>query len=67
MNPFLNINIKQLSVIDSFWYFTNSKDDDEGDIKSLNEEQVFLPEVGWSYYDHGYFNRTNFDNCKTIG
>ena len=32
----------------------------------MNKEQVFLPEVGWTYFDHGYFNRTNFDNCKTI-
>ena len=52
--------------IDGYWIFTNKKDDDEGDIKSLKKDQLFLPEVGWAYYDHGYFNRTNFDNCKTI-
>ena len=52
---------------DKSWHFTNSKDADDGNIKSVSKEEVFLPEIGWTYYDPGYFNRTNFDNCKTIG
>ena len=27
-------------IIDGFWYFTNGKDDDDGDIKSLNKGRV---------------------------
>merc|ERR1712048_1362768 len=50
-----------------FWYFTEKKDADDGQVKSLSKEAIFLPEVGWTYYDAGYFNRTNFDNCRTIG
>ena len=53
-------------VLDGFWYFTNGKDEDDGDIKSVSQEELFVPEVGWRYYDHGYFERTNFDNCRTI-
>ena len=43
------------------------KDADEGDVKSLGKEEIFLPEIGWTYYNQEYFTKNDFDNCKTIG
>ena len=47
------------------WYITNVIDAEEGDLKSGQKDEVILPEIGWEFKDHSYFDN-DFDNCKTI-
>ena len=47
------------------WYITNDIDAEEGDLKSGQKGEVFVPEIGWEFFDHSYFDN-DFDNCKTI-
>ena len=47
------------------WYITNDIDDEEGDLKSGQKGEVFVPEISWEFFDHTYFDN-DFDNCKTI-
>ena len=34
-------------------------------MKSGQKDEVFVPEIGWEFKDHSYFDN-DFDNCKTI-
>ena len=48
------------------WYITRDINAEEGDIRSEVKEAPFVPGLGWTFYDHGYFENNDFSNCKTI-
>ena len=50
---------------DDTWYITNDIDAEEGDLKSGQKDEVFVPDLGWKFLDHSYFDN-DFDNCKTV-
>ena len=47
------------------WYITNDIHAEEGDLKSGQKDEGFVPDLGWKFKDHSYFDN-DFDNCKTI-
>ena len=52
-----------LLISGEFWYITHDLSDEEGEIRSINEGEVLVPEYGWNFFDHSYFEVNNFDNC----
>ena len=48
-----------------FWYFSNDLFAEEGNIRSISEGDMSVPQQGWQYYDHSYFDVNNFDECRT--
>ena len=38
---------------------------EDGNIRSISEGDVFVPQQGWQYYDSSYFDVYNFDKCLT--
>ena len=50
---------------DDTWYITNDIEAEEGDLKSGQKDEVFVPDLGWEFLDHSFFDN-DFENCKTI-
>ena len=49
---------------DDTWYITTDVYGEEGEIRSLQKEDIFVPQLGWEFIDQSYFDN-NFDTCKT--
>ena len=49
---------------DDTWYITRDLYGEDGDLRSLQKEDVSVPKLGWEFFDPSYFDN-NFDNCKT--
>ena len=50
---------------DSHWVVYSEVSNDLAYIKSKKKDLIFLPELGWQYFDSDY-DHSNFTDCTTV-
>ena len=50
---------------DSHWVVYSEVSNDLAYIKARKKGLIFLPELGWQYFDSDY-DHSNFTDCKTV-
>ena len=62
---FLILTIFNFQGDDSHWVVYSEVSNDLPYIKSKKKGLIFLPELGWQYFDSDY-DHSNFTDCKTV-
>ena len=62
---FLKTTIFNFQGDDSQWVVYSEVSNDLAYIKSKNRWLIFLPELGWQYFNSDY-DHSNFTDCKTV-